>query len=308
MSLVMLFPGQGAQAVGMGAELYRSFPIVKEVFEQASDNTGIDFAALCFKGPRLRLNSTEFTQPAIYTLSYATYRLLTSYGITPTLTAGHSLGEFTALTAAGCFEFSNALALVSRRASLMAHAFNGRDGAMAAIENAPEELLADWCETLPSLWIANLNAPSQTVLSGASAAIDAVCEQARTKDVKATRLPVSGAFHTPLLGEVADAFCNHIDSLPIEPPTVTVIGNVSGRPLTTSAEIREELKAHMRSPVQWVASMRYANSQGDCPSFVEVGPGRILKGLLLKNLREATCFTTETSRDMKLLLRHLECA
>jgi len=302
MNPVMFFTGQGAQAVGMGKALYSHYPVVREVFELASDLSGMDLAALCFNGPRAALNSTKNTQPAIYTLSFAIYRVLAERGIVPKFVAGHSLGELTALTAVGCLDFSQGLHLVHARARLMEAAFDNMEVAMAAVENVSAEEIQGWIDNTvgASVWIANLNAPNQTVVSGTTAAVNRLAEQAQAASAKITRLQVSGAFHTPLLSEAGVEFARLIDKTELRAPSCPVIGNVSATPLTTTEAIYAELVAQMCSPVQWTRSIQYILAQGSS-FFIEVGPGKILKGLMLRNSRESVCRSSETPRDIEAL-------
>lgn len=303
MNLVMLFPGQGAQTVGMGAELYRTYPTVREVFELASDLSGMDMAALCFKGPRAALIATQNTQPAIYTLSFAVYRVLVEQGITPQYFVGHSLGELTAMTAAGCMNFAQGFSLVRARANLMAAAFDHQEMAMAAVGGVTSNEIQGWIDDINApVWIANFNAPTQNVVSGTVAALNILAERAHAAGAKIAWLQVSGAFHTPLLNEAGSAFSRLIDDIELHAPSHPLIGNVSAAPLTTADEIRAELTAQMCSPVQWTRSMQYILARGGA-MFVEVGPGKVLKGLMLRNTRDALCMRTETSRDIEALLQ-----
>lgn len=303
MNPVILFPGQGAQTVGMGTELYRTYPAVREVFELASDLSGMDMAALCFKGPRAALIATKNTQPAIYTLSFAVYRVLAEHGITPQYFAGHSLGELTAMTAAGCMNFAQGLLLVLARANLMAAAFDQQEMAMAAVGGATSNEIQGWIDAINApVWIANLNAPTQTVVSGTAAALNLLADQAHAAGAKIARLHVSGAFHTPLLSEAGTAFARLIDETELRAPSHPLIGNVSAAPLTTADEIHAELTAQMCSPVQWTRSMQYILARGGA-LFIEVGPGKVLKGLMLRNTRDALCLSTETPRDIEALLQ-----
>lgn len=306
MNLVMLFPGQGAQAVGMGAQLYRTYPVVREVFELASDLSGMDLAALCFKGPRATLSFTRNTQVAVYTLSFSIYRLLASQGIEPKFVAGHSLGEFTAITAAGCLGFSQGLMLVRARADLMASAFGQQDMGMAAVEGISPDVIQGWIDAIGApVWIANLNAPAQTVVSGTGEALAALAARASSSSAKVTRLQVSGAFHTPLLNGAGAAFARLVSETEMLAPLYPVIGNVGGEPLTTADEVRAELTAQMCSPVRWARSMQYLLDHEN-PLFVEVGPGKVLKGLALRNARDVQCQSTETPHDIDMLLQCLE--
>lgn len=308
MRLALLFPGQGAQTVGMAQELYRAYPAVRDLFEQAADLSGLPLAGLCFSGPRAALNATEQTQPAIFTVSLAVFRVLAQAGVRATWMAGHSLGELSALTAAGALDLTQGLGLVCARGRLMSAAVADHAGAMAAIEGPVATQIADWCDgPAPDVWIANFNAPGQTVVSGTVAGIERVSEQARGAGARVTRLTVSGAFHTPLLSGAAARFAALVEAVRWRDPDCPVIGNRDGTPLRTAVQVQAELRGQMCAPVRWAASLEWLRAQG-ATHFVEVGPGKTLKGLLLRTVRDARCMTTETSRDIAALLRQLEAA
>jgi len=306
MNIALLFPGQGSQEVGMGRELYRAYPMVREVFEECSDLCGIDLAGLCFKGPRSKLNATEHTQPVIFTLSLAVHRVLAEHGLTPDWVAGHSLGEITAMTAVGCMDAAQGFGLVRERGRLMAQALAGKDSTMAAIEGVSTGVMEDWIAELnDSVWIANRNAPTQTILSGTKVALHRLMAPVREANGKFTLLSVSGAFHSPLLIDAANTFAQRIDDMALQKPICPVIGNVNATPLTTEVDIRAELRTQMCSPVRWSDTLVWLCGVG-ANLFIEVGHGKTLKGLLLRNARDARCLTTETPRDIDALLRHLE--
>nr|VFJ47006.1 MAG: [acyl-carrier-protein] S-malonyltransferase [Candidatus Kentron sp. FM]VFJ47327.1 MAG: [acyl-carrier-protein] S-malonyltransferase [Candidatus Kentron sp. FM]VFK07555.1 MAG: [acyl-carrier-protein] S-malonyltransferase [Candidatus Kentron sp. FM] len=306
MNIALLFPGQGSQSVGMGRELYRAYPRVRETFDECSDLCGMDLAKLCFKGPRTELNATEYTQPALFTLSLAVHRVLTEYAVTPHWVAGHSLGEITAMAAVGCMDLAAGFSLVRERGRLMAEVLAGKGSTMAAIEGVSPEVIENWLAELDdSAWIANYNAPTQTILSGTRAALNRLTEPVRVANGKLMFLPVSGAFHSPLLASAADAFARLVEDMPLQNPVCPVIGNVTAMPLTTEADIRAELRAQMCATVRWSESMDWLCAT-DVELFIEVGHGKMLKGLLLRNVRDAHCFITETPRDIDTLLRHLE--
>jgi [acyl-carrier-protein] S-malonyltransferase len=308
MRLPLLFPGQGAQTVGMARELYRTYPAVRDLFEQASDLSGLPLVGLCFSGPRAALNATEHTQPALFTVSLAVFGLLAEAGVRATWMAGHSLGELSAVTAAGAVDLTQGLGLVCARGRLMSAAVADHVGAMAAIEGPAATEIAEWFDgPAQDVWIANYNAPGQTVVSGTVAGIERVSEQARGAGVRVTRLTVSGAFHTPLLSGAAARFAALVDRVRLRDPDCPVIGNLDGMPLRTAAQVQAELRDQMCAPVRWAASLEWLRAQGGT-HFVEVGPGKTLKGLLLRTVREARCMTTETSRDVAALLRALEPA
>ncbi|KOR31067.1 hypothetical protein TI04_02810 [Achromatium sp. WMS2] len=303
-----MFPGQGAQTVGMGKALYQAFATVRNTFEQASDLSGINLSKICFEGPRQTLNATENTQPAIFTVSLAIYALLAEAGIKPQWAAGHSLGELSALTAAGALHMDQGLQLVCTRGQLMANAFTNRDGTMAAIENLDASALSSLIKQVEGqVWIANFNAPGQIVVSGAPQALEQLSTLAKIAGGRITRLAVSGAFHTPMLAAASASFSKLVATINITAPDFPVIGNVQANPLTTVELVREELNNQMCSSVYWTQSMALLSKiQDGC--FIEVGPGKILKGLLLRNVRQAQCWITETPKDIEMLLKNLGLA
>jgi [acyl-carrier-protein] S-malonyltransferase len=289
--------------VGMGRELARTYAPIARRLEEASDLLRLDLAGLCFKGPRAALNATENTQPAIFALSIGINDVLTGHGLRPSCAAGHSLGELTALTAAGAMDFAAGLAMVRERGALMARACREAAGGMLAIEGVTEDTINEWIEALGGgLWIANLNAPGQIVVSGHAERLDAMTGQYRARANRMTRLAVSGAFHSPLLGAAAEAFAARVDNLALMPPAYPIIANRDARYLTEPDAIRQALRSQMCSPVRWGDAMQHLAGT-DGLTFVEVGPGKVLKGLLLRISRGARVMVTETPRDLAGVLR-----
>ncbi len=266
----------------MGLDLYNQIPEAHAVFDQADDILGFPLSRLCFAGPEADLIDTVNQQPAIFTTSVATWVWLQKEGWErPSFMAGHSLGEFSALAAAGAISFADGLKLVRRRGELMKEAGEREPGAMAAILALDIPTVKTICQDASEqhgrpVQIANDNCPGQVVISGDTAALETAMElAAAAKARKVVRLPISIAAHSPLMASAAEAFAQAVDDTPIQTTPCPIIGNVSARPLTTPAEIRSELKAQLTSGVAWTDSMTYLLANG-VQRFVEVGPGNTL--------------------------------
>jgi [acyl-carrier-protein] S-malonyltransferase len=270
----------------MGRDLYQVEPASRAVFDQADDLLGFPLSKLCFEGPEERLTDTVNQQPALLVTSVAAWQAMAAQERpAPDYVAGHSLGEFTALVAAGSLTFADGLALVRRRGELMKAAGEREPGAMAAILALDVAQVEQICLSAQELTgrpvqVANDNCPGQVVISGDQQALAQAVElakQARAR--KVVMLPISIAAHSPLMESAAADFAAEVDATPISPPEIPIIGNVSGQPLMTVDEIRRELKAQLTSPVRWAGSMNYLLDQG-VTEFVEVGPGEVLLGLM----------------------------
>jgi len=284
-----VFPGQGSQFVGMGRDLRDAFPSVRALYEEADEILGAPLSRVCFEGPEDELVKTVNTQPAIYLHSIAVLRLLEERGHRPEAVAGHSLGEYSACVAAGAIEHRDALRLVRRRGELMFQAGLERPGAMAAVlglsEGALEEALAE-ARAAGTVVAANLNSPGQVVISGDPPAVEKAMETARARGAKrAMRLPVSGAFHSPLMRPAAEGLRAALAEVPIRDAAVPVFGNATAAPARDAARIREALEAQLVSPVRWEESVRAMRAAG-VMQFLEVGPGKVLRGLVRNIDRE----------------------
>lgn len=293
MSVAFLFPGQGSQHVGMGRELYDKAPAARAVFDQADEILGFPLSQICFEGPEDVLKDTANQQPALYVTSMAMVARLKEQGWEmPAFAAGHSLGEFSALAAAGAFSFADGLKLVQQRGELMKAAGEAHPGAMAAILALDLPTVEEICRQASEengriVQVANDNCPGQVVISGDEEALDlAVSLAGEAKARKVVKLPITIAAHSPLMVPAADALAEAIDATPITAPQLPVIANVTANPLTGPEAIRAELKAQLTSGVAWTASMNYLLAEG-VDSFVEVGPGDTLLSFIKRINRKA---------------------
>ena len=301
--LAFIFPGQGSQQVGMGAELAQNYPIADATFEEADAALGRGLKQLCFEGPEADLKETENTQLAILTCSVAALRVLQEHNITPNAVAGHSLGEYSALVAAGALDFSDALRLVHARASFMAEAGKTQQGTMAAILGMETEQLQTLCETAAGIVnIANYNCPGQLVISGEVDAVDHVVSLAKAEigERRCRPLPVSGAFHSPLMVPAQQKFKSVLDSVPLHSPQIDIVMNVTGESATDADNIRELLSQQITQPVQWEKTLHTIKNTG-ITHFVEVGPGKVLSGLVKRTLSESNAMNVEDLKTLSLV-------
>lgn len=286
-TMAFVFPGQASQVVGMGQALADTYPAAREVFEQADELLGFPISVICFEGPEAALNDTINTQPALFVTSIATLRALASElpDVRPAFAAGHSFGEFTALTAVGALSFADGLRLVRERGRLMKAAGENSPGAMAAILGLEIDAVRELCDRASAesggvLVVANDNCPGQVVISGEVAAIDHAITLAKTVGAKrALKLAVSIAAHSPLMQHAAESFKAAVEQAAFTAPAAPVYANVSAQPLTDAGSIRAELVAQLVSPVRWRESVEAMIAAG-AQTFVEVGPKDVLTGLL----------------------------
>lgn len=301
-----VFPGQGAQAVGMGKDVYETLPESRAVFEQADEALGFPLSRLIFEGPESDLKQTVNTQPALLTASVAYLEALKIRGIRPDYTAGHSLGEYSALVAAGVLEFRDAVKLVRLRGQFMEEAVPGGQGAMAAVLGAERDALAQLCrsisETDGQVELANVNCPGQIVVSGSAEGVAAIV--ARVKEAGAKRaipLEVSGPFHSSLMKEAAERLGSELQGTVFRAPQVPVIANVTAEPVTDEEEIRGLLVRQVYSPVLWQDSVERLIALG-VDTFVEIGSGTVLAGLIRKidkNVKVISVNSLESARGFE---------
>ena len=277
----LLFAGQGAQAVGMGKDLAEGFPSARGWFERANAALGYDLAAICFAGPEAELTKTEHAQPGIFLVSWVAYQLLRERvpNLSFAATAGLSLGEFTALTAAGALEFPAALKVVRQRGQFMQEACEVTRGGMAAIIGLEEAAMREVCAAA-GVELANLNCPGQLVISGAAEKITQACELAKARGAKrAMPLTIAGAYHSALMASAQPKLQAALAELTWQAPVVPVISNVTAQPHGAVAEIQQRLVEQVTSSVRWEESMRYLLAQG-FTRFIELGPGKALSGFM----------------------------
>ena len=291
MAVAFVFPGQGSQYGGMGKDFYEKFPIAKEVFERANEALGFDLKSLIFEGGE-ELNKTVNTQPAILTVSYAAYRVFKEQfpNVEPKFVAGHSLGEYTALLAAGVLEFEDAVRLVRYRAEYMQNAVPEGKGGMAAIIGIPPEEVAKLCQEVEGIVEpVNFNSPVQTVVAGEAEAVKKLVKLARSKRIKAIPLKVSVPSHSSLMRNAAEKFKEKLQEVNFKDATIPVVQNYDAKPHTKAEEIRENLYLQLFNPVRWVDSVKFMVSKG-VDTFVEIGPKNVLSKLI-KQIEESvkTC-------------------
>jgi [acyl-carrier-protein] S-malonyltransferase len=295
--IAFIFPGQGSQAVGMGKALAEAFPICAETFAEADRALGEPLSRLCFEGPEDRLRLTENTQPAILTVSIAAYRLLESRGFTPAYAAGHSLGEYSAHVAAGTFAFADAVRIVRRRGRYMQEAVPVGRGAMAAVLGLDAETVARACQEASDGDIvspANLNAPGQVVIAGSTEAVARASERAKALGARRViPLPVSAPFHCALMKPAEERLAPELRALATSTPRVPVVANVDAAPKRDAASAIEALVRQVSLPVRWEDVIRRLASDG-VRAYVEVGPGKVLGGLVKKIHREAMVVSVES--------------
>jgi [acyl-carrier-protein] S-malonyltransferase len=277
------FPGQGSQAIGMGRALHDASPAARQVFEEGSDALAFDLARLCFQGPESALQLTANTQPAVLTVSVAAARVLAEHGLEPAIVAGHSLGEYSALVAAGALSFRDAVTAVRRRGEFMQEAVPVGTGAMAAILGVDLGVVEEICRDAAGaevVEVANINSPGQIVIAGHRGAVERAVALAGTRGGKrSVLLPVSAPFHCRLMAPAAERLAQVLDTIPASPPRLPVVRNVDAGVTTREDQIRPFLVRQVTAPVRWMDCVGRMIAEG-ATVFLEVGPGRVLTGLL----------------------------
>ena len=299
-----VFPGQGSQSVGMGADIHAADERVRLLYEQAAALLGCDLAQVSFSGPEERLRQTHITQPALFVHSLALYELIAARGLRPDMIAGHSLGEFTAFTAAGAMDFTTAFGLVKIRGELMQEAGRSQSGTMAAIIGLEYATLTEICAAAGSqgvVAIANFNSPGQLVISGSVSGVEEAMRLATGRGARrAIPLPVSGAFHSALMEPVREAFATALKQINFHEPGVPVYCNVTAQPCPGAAHIAALLERQLVSPVLWSTLIEKMIADG-ATRFIEVGAGSVLSGLIRKINRDVEVKSVSSLQDIDTL-------
>jgi [acyl-carrier-protein] S-malonyltransferase len=300
-----VFPGQGSQKVGMGQDIYEAYPEARQVFEKADKVLNFPLTKLCFEGPEEELRQTQNAQPALLTMSLACYtaaKAQVEYAriVKPTFLAGHSLGEYTALAVAGVIDYPSAIFLARERGRLMAEAGQRTPGAMAAILGLEEGAVNLLCKE-SGTWLANINCPGQLVISGSKANIEKAMVMAKEKGAaRALPLQVSGAFHSPLMQAAADGLYHVLADFTLRDPSIPIIANTTGEPLTHAKAIKDELMYQLGHTVQWQKSVEYMLKQG-VSAFIEIGSGTVLSGLTKRIDKTAKTFNIGSVKELNNL-------
>ena len=305
----LVFPGQGSQSVGMGKALYDAHPSLKPVYDEASTVLGYDVAELCFTGPAERLNLTEFTQPALLVSSVAAWKLFEPVGIRPVAVAGHSLGEYSALVAAGGVSFRDAVGLVQKRGRYMSEAVAKGTGLVAALLGLTAEAVKDVCRSASSVGVvaaANFNSPGQVVIAGEKAAVERAIELAKAQGCKkAIPLPVSVPVHTPLMQQAADRLAKDLATVRWSDLSAPLVNNAEAKAISRAQEIQASLIRQLPSSVLWEDTVQTMGSMG-VTTFVEIDPGTVLTGLIRRILPEAKLLNVNDPKSLETTLQILK--
>lgn len=304
----LVFPGQGSQSVGMGKALGEAHPSLKQVYDEASSVLGYDAAVLCFEGPAERLNLTEFTQPALLVSSMAALKMLEPVGLKPVAVAGHSLGEYSALVAAGGVSFRDAVGLVQKRGRYMAEAVPPGTGLVAALLGLMPETVKGVCREASTVGVvaaANFNSPGQVVIAGEKAAVERAIELAKEKGCKkAIPLPVSVPVHTPLMQKAADRLAKDLAAVQWSDLKAPLVNNAEAKAISRAGEIPSSLVRQLPSSVLWEDTVQTMGKMG-VTTFVEVGPGTVLTGLIKRILPDARLLNVNDPKSLDATLSAL---
>lgn len=304
----MVFPGQGSQSVGMGKALCDAHPALMQVYEEASSVLGYDAAALCFEGPADRLNLTEYTQPALLVSSIAALKALGPAGVKPVAVAGHSLGEYSALVAAGGVSFRDAVGLVQKRGRYMAEAVAPGTGLVAALLGLTSDVVKDVCREASTVGVvaaANFNSPGQVVIAGEKAGVERAIELAKGKGCKkAISLPVSVPVHTPLMHTAAERLAKDLAAVQWSDLKAPLINNAEAKAISRAGEIQASLVRQLPSSVLWEDTVKVMGKMG-VTTFIEVGPGTVLTGLIKRILPDVTLLNVNDPKSLDATLSAL---
>lgn len=307
MKIAFVFPGQGSQYVGMGRDLHDHFDEVKSLYDEASDALGYDVKGLCFNGPQEELNKTFRTQPCILAVSIAAYRVLTSKGVKPYVVAGHSLGEYSAVVAAGILSFREVVKLTEKRGTYMQEAVPEGKGLMAAVLGLNRTAVDDICLSVESGYVvpANYNSPGQIVIAGEKSAVEEAMKLAKDAGAKrALALAVSAPSHCTLMVEASNRLAELLDTLKFNEPDIPLVNNADAMFLTNSDKIKTSLIKQLNSPLLWEDSIRNIVDSG-INTFIEVGPGKVLSGLIKRIEPSARLFNVEDTASLEKTLKEL---
>ena len=298
--VAFIFPGQGAQYVGMGKSLYENSPEAKAVFDQADAVLGKNLKDIIFEGPAETLTSTAYCQPAILTASFAAYKAMSGRGIQPSFVAGLSLGELSAVAVSGALSFEETLKLVEKRAAFMEEATKLSAGKMAAVIGLDKQFIVEICRKAGAE-VANFNSPQQIVITGRAEKVDDACRLLKDAGAKnVVPLDVAGAFHSSLMRAAEEKFTQELAGYSFRDAAVPIVSNVDAKPAIQAAVIRGNLARQITSSVQWVDSVNFMEGEG-VTNFVEIGPGKVLKGLLRKINSQLKVLNAEQFEDIETL-------
>ncbi|SFI14421.1 [acyl-carrier-protein] S-malonyltransferase [Selenomonas ruminantium] len=308
--LAFVFPGQGAQAVGMGKDFCEQYDVAKKLFQQADEALGYSIKEMCFEGPAEDLKLTANTQPAILTMSVIANEILKEHGIQPDVTGGHSLGEYSALVAAGVLDFQDAVLLVHKRGQFMQEAVPVGQGGMAAIIGLADEVIVDACakatENAGEVQAVNFNCPGQTVIAGTTAGVEAAVELLKEAGAKkAVILPVSAPFHSTLMKPAAEKLAAELDKVTIRDAKIPVVSNFTGELETKAEEIKANLVAQADHPVKWIDCVNTMKAFG-ADTFVEAGPGKTLCGFNRRIDKALTSMNVENLESLQKTLDYFK--